>query len=583
MTWPNTRLAKAVLNGGLIERNEVKRALQALACWPPEGPLRAGCAELAGIPKPAPGRAIFVTASGDRSSLWRLEPEAADGNTTIGFSPSASTAIQTAREVVSRDVAALARPERISHPPPWRARLLARDGTGQDAVVDGGSLGLAAALAIVSDLGEVPVPSDVLAAATIDSAGKLGTVEELRTKLRVVREWAPGLRRLLVAPEQREEALRLVGELDLDLDVPDLPQLADMIAEVFPTLFGDLAARWSQDPMRAKEVAQRLFHMAVENRIQLQDWRGLARTADTIASALGSEDGAIEARIAGAIAARHCGEPRVMDLPHDWFSQQTRARRRALVAHLVQNATDCVDESWADAEHLALDHLAQPEDWEQADLRLAGALGRAYAAWHRWEDAELQLGRAASGWLENGWVGEASYPMCELLRVMGILGDEGGVAATVERVERLITDPDVPDISRQFLELAVIRALVQTAQWTRALEWDEARARNWARAPNHVQASRLRWRILALRAVGRDDDARHDMEELSRLADEPRGEVLYALHLARLDEALEHQDRDACEAAIRELEVREGPSVARIRAHANPAGFHQAIARYWPY
>ena len=180
-----------------------------------------------------------------------------------------------------------------------------------------------------------------------------------------------------------------------------------------------------------------------------------------------------------------------------------------------------------------------------------GAVGRALAGLERYADATDTLRRAVRGWLELGRVADASYALCELLRVEGILATDddaeiraaarGRLEATVnEHALVLLEDPEVSRASAAFVQAGVERALLLAGDAPTSLAF-EARTTtepiDWlAEVPRHLAITRGRWRARALEAVGQHDEAAVVRAQvLSLCAEDPTDRELALLTL--LDEA----------------------------------------------
>ncbi|MEZ4240554.1 MAG: hypothetical protein R3F59_31245 [Myxococcota bacterium] len=152
-----------------------------------------------------------------------------------------------------------------------------------------------------------------------------------------------------------------------------------------------------------------------------------------------------------------------------------------------------------------------------ADAELLGALGRAHAAAGRWDDAVLRLDDAIDTWTRLDRPVDASRPLCERLRVAGLLGRGDDVERLCAMAARLRAHPACTPVDDAHLRLAEGRACVALGRLERgagllALPDAEdlpapvvASARRWAaRAAGGPAADALRaqvtcepWRTLA--------------------------------------------------------------------------------------
>jgi hypothetical protein len=569
-------LDRELEQGGQTNEARVRRALRSRAAWRTEEPWLERARALGVEPDDDVGQALFLTTSGGRGGLWRLEPARSDRKHCVDLGAEAKRTAERCRIVVARDVTAFLHPERLAHPKPWMARRLA--GGGSEIVVDGPSLGLAVALAQVSLLTELLVLPSVVAAAQVEEDGSLAPVDELGVKLRTLAEWAPGIDTLLVATAQAEEADRICQRLKLEVSVQSLGSVADALPHAFAQEpLQALESKLEGDAALAAEVAHRLFVLALDNRSQLQTWGGLASFADRVAALLEDEGPRLEAQIAASIAHRHDGPAGPLPpIPRDWLDRHPRPRRLRLVAQVVQSANDAGGTGWGDARTLAESELAPSRYQVEVDLRLLGALGRAHAAEHEWDAAETRLNAALEGWRANDVVAECSFALSELLRIRGIRGDATGVDELVRLAEELEGDPRMPRVSWGYVEHSIFRALIQLGRADEAIRRMPA-APTWGEAPAHVVASHLRWRA---RAVFDGEPIRRSLQEGAA----GRGDgIAFAVHLAAIDGGLEAEDAASVEAAIARLRETETTEVERIDRLRGPMPLAEALAHYWRY
>jgi hypothetical protein len=135
-------------------------------------------------------------------------------------------------------------------------------------------------------------------------------------------------------------------------------------------------------------------------------------------------------------------------------------------------------------------------------------------------------------------------PLCEQLRLLGQQGPAGSTTLPLDLVRQFLASNEQDPDGCAFVRLAAGRALAQQEQPAAALAYlgepasqpaapdQELRPVDWEVAPEHAQASRLRWRAACERATGQPARADLSLDELARLGDTDQ------LHLARLDRAL---------------------------------------------
>ncbi len=251
---------------------------------------------------------------------------------------------------------------------------------------------------------------------------------------------------------------------------------------------------------RRSEARAALFAAALrESRVAL-GWSLVADLASGLMSWCAADERAsFELRFVRDVARRHEGWSALLPWPDDEelapYDEQTRG---TVLAHVVQSASDG---GGVQTVRLYAERAEASLEGGSSDaLELRGALGRAWAACGDYERASSSLARVVEAWLPIR-PAQASRPLCELLRVEGILGR----STEVQRWRRFV-DTELASAldaeSRRYVDLAVGRALVQVGQREEGLEVLGA-ARLGADSPQHVRRSALRWRARAARELGR--------------------------------------------------------------------------------
>jgi len=534
----------ALLRGGDVRgraRERLVRSLKTPWGWPWEPTLQERARSIVPDPPlaPLPGEVLLVSV-GCSTGLWRCTLAAAAAPApsrtlqgTAMLSGDARAALELASRIVVRELPLLpvaARSPvgfREEGPPPVRLALVAllRD---EEAPVqlDGPSYGLALLLAAVSwHIGQ-PVPADLCALGTIDAAGMVGGVGELRDKLLGLAGWGLGIRRLLVAPDQvaavqdllaTEPAFREAG-----LEVVPVRSAAVAIGIAFP----DLAERLAESlaaPQDQRDAAQRLFAgLVLDQGSLLLAPKAVLETCDLLQRLLGSAAAEADGsslkliEITRAVNLRHLGFPALIPWPDpEWLHSWRRPLRLRILAHLVQSAADCDEQAELDYFERARGQLSAPGEESLEELILLGALGRALAAVRQYPDAAALLRRAVVGFVELGQPYQASHSFCELCRVQGILGSEDPLTASW--MQGIATDPRSPAGQLSFLRLARGRSLLQLGRPELAAEQLDPRAieHQWRLCPLHVQQSRGRWWALTLDRLGLPAEAERERESLS--------------------------------------------------------------------
>lgn len=504
-----------------------------------------------------PGRPLLLAVSRGVGSVWTL---AAEGRPVVG---DAARAWRVARRVAARELPLLARPEADEAPVPAAEPL----GPGpDDPALDGASFGLAFVLGHWSRLTGVPVAPDLAASATVDEDGRLGRVEGLAEKLAALRAWAPAVRRVVVAADQPTvdppPGLTLVRLGTADEAWP--------LAFETAALHAALHAAWA-DPATADAAARRFFAVALRSPRTHPRWSALAEGSALLAA---SPEPATRwrARVAHAIASRHAGAPLL--LPDGEPPEPLRRPFRvALAAHRVQAANDAAEADWRPLADAARALLPAPGDEHEDDLRLLGALGRLLGAWGETTRARADLRRAVDGWFALDAPGEATYPVSELLRLAGVARDADALAEAEALADRCLVGLGRDASGAAFVALSRGRARCLCGR-PDAADALHAPSVDWADAPIHARASRLRW----LARLDPEGGHRADLDHLAARAPREAGLApLWArVEAGEVDDLEGDLGLDPTVAGRLRLELR------RIRA-VEPGADPRRVAERWPY
>lgn len=531
-----------------LRREYLAAVLASPWCWPadPELERAALAADFEPPPPPSPGEVLLVSVSGARTALWRLAPEGRahpDDRELVGAGRQAA---ERAWRLAARDMPVIRDLRPLADPGLWRARTVAcLDDPHQEATLAGESFGLGLWLASASRLLDTPVPADVAALGRLDDHGCVHAVDGLGAKLRVLAEWAVGVRTVLVAMEQQQEATAIASDLAPRLRVIGVSSVAEALARAFPGgLEGllELASRqWHDERRRADEALDALYQQALDNQALLLGWAGVASAAEILADVLADDPArASAARFVLQVARRHDGHTAPIAWPdRDWLAGQHRPVRLQIVAHVLQAATDSGDPELMQAITRAREHLAPPVERHREDLMILGAIGRAQALGGRLEQAASTLLDAIDGWRGIRRIHEASYALSECLRVLGLLQRPDDLRALLDgHAAAFLRHPEAAPLSRCFVALAAARGLIEAQRPVEGMAWLEDDAIPWAAAVRHADAARLRWRARALSTTGKTDAAaelRAQLERQHGAGTPPEENVL----LARIDAALE--------------------------------------------
>lgn len=537
-----------ILKGQLAqpwELAEAKSLLRLPWCWPADDELHASARSLTELEGPtalSPGEVCLVSVDQERASLWRWT-DAWKGLVVRQLIEDAEQSEMLSWSHACRHVPLIASPHLLRRRPTCRALKIASSGTGaEERALTGTSFGLALGVSSASYLLGAPVPADVVALAALGEAGETIRVDSrgLELKLRVLGEHALGVKQILVHPDQESEARRFIGSA---VSIVKVRSLREAIACLWPDASQEVRSRW-QHAETAREANEQLYRMALENSPSVLAWRPVASSAALLRDVL-SDDAvaARKARKTEEIAKRHVGpidQPLSWavvegqaDLPHsDWLET---------LAHDVQTWSDSgatADECVAAAES-AMREVAPPGKRHPADLKLMGAVGRALAAAGQTTRAVGTLRDAIRGWRQLRNPNDASYPICELVRVLafGPTRSELDVALAEDVAWARQPDIGLSDTSASFIALAVGRGLVTCGEAERGMAELAADAAPWNQGPPHVRLARLRWMARGHAVLGRFDEAKRIRSELEEAV--VPGEADPNLELAHLDAALE--------------------------------------------
>lgn len=439
----------------------------------------------------APGETWLVGIQAARGEIWRLVADDRPARGRVPLVREAHAAAELATWLVSRDVPAFAPPQRRRV---WEATPVSP--TQMSSVLDGSSYGLALFLAAASRALTRSVPDDLVALGVLGMRGEVAPVDAFQEKLAVLRGWAPGLRRLLVAPTQLAEARR---RLLPDVEVLAVGSVAEALEIVWPAVDETLAARWRESPRDRDRMANVLFRAALQGETTF-GWAGVARATDTLRKLADTDLLRWRLEIAHEIARRHECNQGLLQWPTDELLESlSRPLRLTLLAHVVQAQLDAGSDEVAATLARAERHLAPPRERHAEDLKLLGAMGR-LAGIVDMERACHLLEQAVDGWRSIDRLEEASHALCEALRVGSLLGRD--VGALREVAAELLEMPRLPGSTPAFVRCALGVAAVLRGELDVAHEVMSDASYDWHRAERHLQARRRRWLARVHRARG---------------------------------------------------------------------------------
>jgi hypothetical protein len=209
----------------------------------------------------------------------------------------------------------------------------------------------------------------------------------------------------------------------------------------------------------------------------------------------------------------------LIDLPSDDLAGEPEELVLGWLAHAVQSAADAAPEQVPS--YIRHAHARLPEDrrlWRADHLKLLGAIGRAHASVLDYAAAKQALREATEAWFSRRRPTQASYALCEYLRLVGIARDASTLDHLVEAyVEPLLRRPDFDRVSRGYVLASVGRALVQANLSEHGL--DRLRQPATWPLPPHLRAAILRWKARAHDDLGdatRATETRLQLEGVSR-------------------------------------------------------------------
>ncbi len=521
---------------------------------------------------------------GSTVALWALTLDPFPSSlSTATLGPAARASWQAAALALPRSLPVLWRDVRdVSREPPLAVRLrahLAAPGVeARELVIDGRSFGLSFLLLLASRVLDLPLPSDIVASVAIDELGHVHGVEDLELKLQGVAALAPGIARVLVAADQRDEAARTARGLEM-IGVSSGAQALEV---VFGAALGGRLAAAGSDAARRRELIGSFFRLALVGRGASVDWSPVERGAAMALRDWPLEtDEAYKLRFAAAVAARH--ERNAGDLPLPdaaWLGAQPAPLRVAVLTHLVQQSADAGTPPARESEALAM--AALPADLDEAfvpHLGLAGAIGRLWAVTGRAAEAldlQRRVARAFVAILDDR---SASYQLAEWLRLAGALGDAPAFAEALEFLDRLQTTGGLSDAGVPYVHLARARAAVELGLLEGHLHESLDRLADDVSVPAHVRWSACRWAVRAWRTAGNPGRAARSLGRM-RDASARVGHAERYVVLASLDEAIAGGDGHDLRVLLSRLRMLDpGPVGHLLGAHEAPAD----IVRFYPY
>ena len=564
------------------KRFEAEGVLHHIICRPVSGELLAHARRLvpdSEVSAPRPGDCYLVGVDGAGASLFHATWS--EDASLLAFEGSAGIAAAQALRWAAREALFVRELPLLVQGPKWRACCVASlPSELAPQQLDGDSYGLALHLAAVSIATGVPLDTTVLALGSVVN-GYVARVEGIAQKAAVIKAYAPSARLVVVASQQECEWKAVFDDSEIAVVGVDCVERAATYA------FADVDwANVVQEAWATHEDVARALHSiyrhALSPKSPLLDWTALAITANALQSRLDRAEDLWRARFAESVAARHSG--RTVSLPElgsDMLHSLPRPIRLQVLAHYVQDANDGVSKI-RERIALAAPQVASPRERHAEDLVLVGALARGHAALREFGRAVDLCREAVAGWYELDELHNASHPLCEWLRLVGLQGNHGCLDEIRRDWLPLFRCEPRADESQAFIELALGRALVLTDDATAALNELALERSCWRNAPIHVLVSMHRWRANALDTIGDSHQAalaRAAQRVEAERKDPDQYRVFVAL--AELDHALHHGETldEALTKALAIPEIRE-----RFRGlEEKNVATARAIVREYPY
>lgn len=481
-----------------------------------------------GLPTPSPkimDPLLLAAVQGEGGSLWRL-PNGEHAGTTLG--KSGRNAWSLTQAVAKRFVPVLV--GEIEEPQAQISELIQLWPDGK-LLVDGASFGAAFLLAHASRLLQTPIATDIAATAEVQEDGSIRQVDGLKEKIQALRDWAPGVKRLLVAQEQIQEVEDLL--MNTSIQAVPVSHALDVLDAGFENhaYLQCLSKRWQDNPKHAEKLTLWLFMKVVIEHRFFNNWRALINTAELIQTCPVSETTQWQAKVVANVAARHCGISAQPLPPKPAHVRIPRPYLLSLLSQEIQSATDRCAPEWKTI--VQQGEAAVRGDESQEELQLLGALGRAYASWGEWDNARRTLRAAIEGWSALVKPEEASRAGCALFWVEGLEGNSASIKEVCALLSDCMESPQTGTASRAYLALALGRAWATQGQMKLALEAFDQAPQEALLDNRTVAASIARWR----RRAG---DKSVDMGQFKVDVEETK----FAILLARADEgdqeALKH-------------------------------------------
>jgi hypothetical protein len=550
-------------------------------------------------PTLAPGQVPLLAVSDTCASLWSLEPEpdtSTDPNTR-GLAAAAADAWRTAADSLGV-LPVVLRPDLDVRSIAVRARLIVADARpghqatlGSDVgALDGRSFGLAFLAAQVGLTLDIALPADVAMTAQVTSRGAVVRVDYLAEKIGLLHRYAPGIRLLVVARSQRDDAQGLAA--GTGIQVESAATASEALELLWPNLVDRFVA-FGALPEQRQTLITRLASLAFGRRGSLHDWSPVYRTAERALECWPlSPEEQRRLRTVQSIALRHESNRGYLTLPaegEDWHAQMVEPRRTEYVAQVVQQ---CADAGTPDPDAVlafAADALkVRGRSAFPAHLMVLGAVSRLHAARASLQEAIAFSREATQAWLDRDMPDQASHPLTVWLRLAPLAGESELRAA---QVALATVKAHVDAIGACYLALAEARSLLMLDDHDRAEALLKPLLDPGGNVPHHVRHSAARWVLryegeATLRKAAHDLLNEHETPESDpQLAPRWASARRFRL-LSQLDAAVDQGDPEQCRLLLRAFCEAEAQPAGLVLATSSQAGAVDRAAwltRWYPY
>jgi hypothetical protein len=363
--------------------------------------------------------------------------------------------------------------------------------------VDGSSAGLSLILVALSEYLQKPLPKNLFSSASIESNGTLGPVKGLEHKLLCLNENCTVNNLQFLCCKQQEQ---IAQQICLNNRYPITVRGYSTITEMMNEFQIDSEKTFStilSDRLISKDLAtfiESAFYQALEGQSHIYGWKGLIGSVRFLQKEHSDlpKKSLHQLQIIELIATRYTkSESDIFITEKDiiWLQQTPLPTRLPVLAHLVQQCNEIPESLSSRAKELVLNevqnHLPKhSQDTEEIliappYLKLWGAYGRLLASFRKngQEDIDCKdlfalQQQSFHGWINNAFYEQASYPLCEMLRLSGIINESKYHQEADRAQQRLGLTPNGINANNQpFIQFAnLIRMHTCFGEWKKILK-----------------------------------------------------------------------------------------------------------------